>query len=117
MRIFLAIFITLFPMLVQAEVMDKEASFFVVLSLGLIGSLLVFLSARYKMFLLFVFVPVLGLLFYGHLSELTDPYVGPAMAAEAGQFYVFISWVSPVLVVVGGAVGFLLRLRYDKANT
>ena len=62
------------------EVMDREFSFVAVLLWGMIGGFLVFLAARFKPLLLFILAPVIGLFFFGHLSELIDPYVGPAMA-------------------------------------
>jgi hypothetical protein len=117
MRALLAIHFALFPVLGHAEVMDKELSLGAVLLWGLIGALLVFLAARLKPLLLFILIPVIGLFFFGHLSELMNPYVGPAMVAEAGQFYVFISWAAPVLVLLGGGLGFVLRRRNVKANT
>lgn len=117
MRTLLVILLALFPVLGHAEVMDKESSIVAVLLWGLIGALLVFLAARLKPLLLFILVPVIGLFFFGHLSELLDPYIGPAMAAEAGQFYVFISWAAPAMVLVSGGVGFAIRCRNIKANT
>jgi hypothetical protein len=97
--------------------MDKEFSLVAVLLWGLIGALLVFFAARLKPLLLFILVPVIGLFFFGHLFELMDPHVGPAIAAEAGQFYVFISWAGPVMVLASGGVGFVFRRRNVKANT
>ena len=117
MRALSVILLALFPVLGHAEVMDKEFSLVAVLLWGLIGALLVFFAARLKPLLLFVLVPVIGLFFFGHLSELMDPYVGPAMAAEAGQFYFFISWAAPAMVLVSGGVGFAFRRRNVKANT
>lgn len=117
MRALSVILLALFPVLGLAEVMDKESSLVAVLLWGLIGALLVFLAARLKPLLLFILVPVIGLFFFGHLSELMDPYVGPVMAAQAGQFYVFISWTAPAMVLVGGGVGFAFRRRNVKANT
>ncbi|OHE61745.1 MAG: hypothetical protein A2X71_05535 [Thiobacillus sp. GWE1_62_9] len=107
----------MFPVLGHAEVMDKEFSLVAILLWGLIGALLVFFAARLKPLLLFILVPVIGLFFFGHLSELVDPYVGPAMAAEAGQIYVFISWAAPAVVLVSGVIGFAFRCRHVKANT
>lgn len=69
-----------FSVLGRAEVMDREFSFVAVLLWGMIGGFLVFLAARFKPLLLFILAPVIGLFFFGHLSELIDPYVGPAMA-------------------------------------
>ena len=117
MRAFSVILLAMFPVLGHAEVMDKEFSLVAVLLWGLIGALLVFLAARLKPLLLFVLLPVICLFFFSHLSELMDPYVGPAMAAEAGQLYVFISWAAPAMVLVGGGAGFAFRRRNAKANT
>jgi hypothetical protein len=117
MRTFLAIFAALFPVLVQAEVMDKEPSFFAVLILGLFGALLVFLAARFKPWLLLVLLPVVATLIYLQLSELVDPFVGPAIAAEAGRLYIVISWAAPVLVFAGCSAGFVWRRRNVKVNT
>ena len=116
MRALSAILLALYPVLGHAEVMDKEFSLVTVLLFGLIGALHVFLAARFKPLLLIVFLPAIGLFFFGQLSELMDPYVGPAMAAEAGQFYVFVSWAAPALVLVGGGVGLVRRRRNVKAN-
>ena len=117
MRALSVILLALFPVLGHAEVMDKEFSLIAILLWGLMGALFVFFAARLKPMLLFILVPVIGLFFFGHLSELVDPYVGPAMAAEAGQFYVFISWAAPAVVLVSGVIGFAFRCRHVKANT
>jgi hypothetical protein len=117
MRALSVILLALLPILGHAEVMDKEFSLVTVLLWGLIGALLVFLSARLKPLLLFVLLPAIALFFFGHLSELINPYVGPAMASEAGQFYVFISWVAPAVVLVSGGVGFAIRRCNVKAKT
>ena len=76
-----------------------------------------FFVARFKPLLLFIFLPVVGLFFFTHFSELVDPYIGPAMATDAGRFYVFSSWAAPVLVLIGGGLGCVLRRRNVKANT
>ncbi len=117
MRALPTILLAVFTVLCHAKVMDKEFSLVAVLLWGLISTLLVFLVARLKPLLLFVLMPAIGLFFFGQLSELMDPYVGPAMAAEAGQFYLFVSWAAPALVLVGGGVGLVLRRCNVKANT
>lgn len=117
MRALLTILFALFPVLGHAEVMDKEASLGAVLLWGIIGGVLVFFAMRFKPLLLLILAPVIGLFFFAHLSDLMDPYIGPAMVAEAGRFYVFISWAAPVLVLVSGGLGFVLRRRNVKANT
>ncbi len=117
MRAVSIVLLAIFPVLGHTEVMDKEFSLLAILLWGLIGALSVFLSARLKPLLLFILVPVIGLFFFGHLSELMDPYVGPAMVAEAGQFYVFMSWAAPAVILVNGVIGFAFRYRYVKDNT
>jgi hypothetical protein len=105
------IFLALFPVLGCAEVMDKEFSFSVVLLWGLSGAFFMFFAARFKPMLLLILVPVISLFFFAHLSELLDPYVGSAVADEAGQVYVFISWIAPAVIFVSGVTGFALRCR------
>lgn len=116
MRAIIIFFISLLPLVAHAEVMDKEFSFLTVVLLNLIGTILVFLAARLKPWILLILLPVLGTLFYLHLTELIDPYVGPAIAKEAGEFYIFSSWLAPVLVIIGGSIGFILRRRNIKST-
>lgn len=97
--------------------MDKEFSLFTVILWGVLGALLAFLAARLKPWLLLVLLPVVGSFFYLQLTELMDPYVGPAIASEAGRLYIFISWAAPVLVFVSGSAGFVWRHRNVKVNT
>lgn len=117
MRAFITTLIALFPVLGHAEVMDKEPSLTFMLLWGLVSALLVFFVARSKPLLLLVLIPAIGLFFFAQLSELMDPYIGPAIAAEAGQFYVFISWATPALVFIGGGIGLVMRCRKVKTNT
>ncbi len=116
MQTIIIFFISLLPLLAHAEVMDKEFSFLTVVLLNLFGMILVFLAARLKPWLLLILLPVLGTLFYLHLTELIDPYVGPAIAKEAGKLYIFISWSAPVLVIVSCSIGFYLRRRNIKST-
>jgi hypothetical protein len=116
MRALIILLITVLPVLGHAEVMDKEFSLFTVMLWGLLGGLLTFLAARFKPWLLLVLLPVVGSFFYLQLSELMDPYVGPAIASEAGSSYIFISWAASVLVLVSGSIGFAMRYRNVKAN-
>lgn len=97
--------------------MDKEFSLFTVVIWGLLGGLLAFFAARLKPWLLLALLPVVGSFFYLHLSELMDPYVGPAIATEAGRFYIFLSWAAPVFVLVSGSAGFVWKHRNVKINT
>lgn len=112
----LAVFLALFPAIAHAEVMDKELSLMTLLGTGIAGALAAFVMGRRKPWLLFVFLPVMALFFGAHVSEIMDPYVGPAMAAEAGGFYIFVSWAAPLLVLLGGSIGLALRYHNAKAH-
>lgn len=115
MRVLVAI-IALCPVFAYAEVMDKEHSLFTILLWCAFGAVAAALAARYRPWLLLLVLPSVGFFFAGQLVEVLDPYVGPAMAAEAGVLYIVASWVAPVLVLAGGGIGFFFRFRYAKAN-
>lgn len=114
MRILAIFLFAILPVLGHAEVMDKEFSILTIIIFGILGGLLGYLAARFKPLLLLVLLPVIGLFFYFQLAELLDPYVGPAMAVEAGRLYVFISWAAPALVVMGVGAGFAWRYSRRK---
>jgi hypothetical protein len=116
-RALIILFIALLPVFGHAEVMDKEFSLSTVIFWGLFGGLLAFFVARFKPWLLLVLLPVVGSFFYLQLTEIMDPYVGPAIASEAGRSYIFISWVAPVFVFVSGSAGLVWRRRNVKVNT
>ena len=107
----------LLPLTCSAEVMDKEFSFSAVLLLAVVGSIASYFSARYKPWLLVAVLPILGILAFAHLSEVTDPIVGPAMANEAGDVYIFFSWLSPTLILVFTCYGLFVKTRHAKVNT
>jgi len=115
MRRLLTTFLLLIPSLAQAEVMDKEFSFISIVFWGVAGSLLAFFTARYKPVLLFMLLPIFGWFFAAHFSELTNPQVDSALAAEVGWFYQVAPWASPVLVLLGTGLGLWFRRR-DKAE-
>lgn len=103
MQMLTVFLLSLFPLLGHAEVVDKECSLVTIWLLGLSESVLSFLAARFKPWLLFIVLPMIG------VSELMDPHVGLAMAEEAGRFYMFISWAAPILLLAGTGLGFMLR--------
>ena len=106
--------ISLLPIAAHAEVMDKELSFEAIILLALVGSVVAFFAARPKPWLLLILVPALCVLLLGHLAEIIDPFVGPAMAREAGHMYIVTSWLAPTLVLICIACGLFLRRRNIK---
>lgn len=117
MRKLWVLFVTLLPILAHAEVMDKEHSLVTVLVFPLVASIAVYWVARRKPWLLAVLLPVVGLLIFGHLSDVADPNVGPTISAEAGPFYVVASWAAPVIVLVGCVVGLTYRDSHAQPRT
>lgn len=110
MRYLLAI-IALCPVFAYAEVMDKEQSLYTILLWCAFGTLAATLAACYRPWLLLLVLPCVGFFFAGQLIEVLDPYIGPALAAEAGASYIVVSCVAPVLLLFGAGMGFLLRFR------
>jgi hypothetical protein len=90
------------------EVMDKEPSLLQVWSLFLSVGVGGFLLCRYRNWLLAVVLPIALFLASGHLSELHDPFVGPAIAREAGRDYFTQSYIA---MAVGVALPFLGMLK------
>lgn len=105
----------LWPVMASAEVLDKEFSAPVLLAVGFVFAVLGGWSAYRSRVLVALLVAVLAGVFFGsHLSEILDPYVGPAMAVEGGPSYLAVSWGAPAMVVVGFLLGRTLRLRRGK---
>lgn len=115
MRLSFFIVMLLAPALASAEVLDKEFSLTTVAGVALFGCVAAFWTARTYPWALAILLPVTGIFFWLHLSELLDPFVGPAMAAEGGIAYVITSWLAPVAVAVSTAFGVVLRGRGAKA--
>jgi lipopolysaccharide export LptBFGC system permease protein LptF len=105
----------LLPTWARAEVLDKEFSLPTVLAVAVVAAVLAFRVARGKPWALAGLLPIVGTFFWLHLSELLDPFVGPAMAREGGQTYVIVSWVSPLLVVAAAVIGYVLRVLHAKS--
>ena len=105
----------LFPAIGFAEVIDKELSLSAVVVLAILGTVFAFASARWWPWSLLIVVPVLAVLFYAHLSEVTDPAIRAALLIEVGTPYVVFSFISPLLAAAGVGIGFYLRGR--RAHT
>ena len=104
-----ALLFVLAPSVVNAEVMDKEIAFPVVIGLAVATLGAGFMAARYKPVLLWLVLPAFCLLWLGQLTELLDPHVGSAIAREAGTVYVALSWGGVASLIVGPILGFVLH--------
>lgn len=92
-----------------AEVMDKEPSLVSSYLWGTIGTLVCFLSARFKPWLLLLAAPLPLIYFMGLIYEISDPYVGKAIINEAGMSYVVSSYILSAMIMAGIVVGLWLR--------
>jgi hypothetical protein len=116
MRAALVIFL-LFPAICSAEVMDKMPSLLSISITMVVGVIASYLSARFNPTLLFIVLPVLGLLTLSGLFEADDPYIAAAIAQEASKTYIFVSWLSPFIILIFACLGLFIRSRHVKANT
>lgn len=115
MRHMLFLATLLLPAWTRAEALDKEFSFSTLLVVAVGGAIVAFWVARRRPWLLFGLLPLVGIFFALHLSELLDPFVGPAMAREGGQTYVIAPWASPLFVLAAVVAGYVLRIRHAKS--
>lgn len=113
MKALAVLVVSLIPLAAHAEVLDKALSFGAVVASALFGAVAAFLAARYRPWLLLLVLPPVLLLFAAHLLELTDPFVGRALLAEAGVVYVVVSWVAPIGVAAATMLGFYVRGRFS----
>jgi hypothetical protein len=97
------------------EVMDKEPSLTLTLIVGGALGLAGFFAGRRRPWL--ALLPLAALLVFGlaRLSELQDPFVGPAIREEAGNGYALLTYVAVAvgiaLCVAGALQGWLRRPR------
>ncbi len=99
---------------VHAEVMDKEPSLGSVVLWGIIGSLVVILSVRFKPWLLLLSLPIPALYFLGLILEIKDPYVGPAILNEAGAIYIYSAYLLSALLIFSPFIGMIWR-KHNKS--
>lgn len=103
------------PTFAHAEVMDKEPSLFLILAWCLLGSALV-LGLPKKWWPASIAIILMQLAFFvGLLMELNQPFVGPAMRAEAGSTYILSAYTAPLFVLTAATYRFLKPRRKKKA--
>jgi len=99
------------PEVAVAEVMDKEPTLAVIWTWALVGGALGFVGWHFRWWL----GAGLGLLaasyFVALYSEMTDPYVGPAIMEEAERGYVRWSYCAAAVFVILHVAGVWHSLR------
>ena len=101
------------PLLIHAEVMDKELSIPQIWGALFVALLICLLSAVLWRWILVLSLFV-GLLLTGLVSALiewNDPFVGPAIRAEAGAEYGIHIYAAIVVVIAAHIVGWFVSSR------
>ena len=85
------------------EVMDKEPALAQRVALYGILSVVGWLLSRKRWWLGLLVLPIVGAFAWGDVSELRDPFVGPAIMEEAGLSYV-VGLYTCIVVGIGAPV-------------
>lgn len=95
----------------QAEVMDKEQSVASIWGWAAVGGVMGLIATRYKWWLGFITLPVAVLIPAAALLAFHDPYVGPAIAHEAGSSYGLHCYCALAFVVIAHVLGLFTSLK------
>jgi hypothetical protein len=107
----IALILTMFPALARAEVMDKSLSLASIwIWAGLFG-IIGYSLCRWRVWLVFIALPLALFLPLAAILELIDPHMGPAIAQEAGTLYAIQVYLVTTLVLVAHVVGIIGRMR------
>jgi hypothetical protein len=97
--------------------MDKEPTLSLVWAWALFGGALGASAWFVRWWLGFPIATVVCLFFVGHWVELADPFVGPAIRAEAGASYYWHSAAATAVVIIFHAVGALVGHRRRRLQS
>ena len=100
-----------------AEVMDKEPSPAHIWASSLLASGLSFVFTRFRWWLVLACLPVAVFVPLSAILEFHDPFVGPAIFAEAGRAYQLHAYFALGAVVVSNLAGVICGLRQRGRNT
>ncbi len=94
-----------------AVVMENAPSAVWLLSFGAGIGLAALVAVRRNRWLLLGFVPLAVFALIELTVEIRDPYLGPAIAREAGFAYVAAGWLAGALPLIGCAAGVVANVR------
>ena len=89
----------------HAEVMDKEPSLSEVWLVALPAAIVSLIACRFSPWWTLLTVPIFLLYLASFINEVTDPFVGPAILAEAGWTYVAGCSIAFLFVAAAHAAG------------
>ena len=100
-----------------AEVADKVPSLTNMWVTTLVVNIFACILGLKKPLMALLVLPVSAFLIWGGLSELNDPWVGPAIRRELGQGYIDQSYYALAITVLGPVALFaILALMHRKQN-
>jgi hypothetical protein len=97
------------PILAMFEVMDKEPSLVALAVQYCVLCAIAFLVSLKRWWFGLLLLPVLAV--FNNLTEIRDPYVGPAILHEGGQRYVALSYA-----MVFGALTFMVIAAFRQRS-
>lgn len=100
-----------FPSIAAAEVMDKEPTLVVIWAWALIGGSLGIIGWRFRWWVGAALALLPAGYFLALRSEITDPYVAPAIIEEAGYGYVRWSYYAAAVFIALHAIGVWRAVR------
>ena len=96
-------------MVLMLEVMDKEPSLRAIWGAALLLGVVGYVATRFRRWLVFPAIALVGVAAWTELGELVDQQVGPAIMREAGMWYVAQAGAAIALAVILCVLGLLLK--------
>src|SRR5260221_4033349 len=94
--------------------MDKEFSLSAIWTGAGTLTILGYLLGRYRIWAGIIAFVLAALMAWAQIGELIDPYVGPAIAAEAGRSYFVQSYLASALALIAPIAGVIQRRIRDS---
>jgi hypothetical protein len=114
-KLFSVIFISS-PSLCFAEISDKVPSVFDMWSLGLtLGIICLILSYFHKLGL-WVSIILTMIILYLRYNLFSDKYFIEPIISEMGKNYILYGYLSSILIIFLGLIGYLLGKKYKKSK-
>jgi len=112
-----ALLLAWFALPASAEVSDKIAPLRTVWWVGVVGGLGTAGAADRSILGGLASAAFFGLLSFVPISELHDPWVGPAIISEQGESYRLAAYTAPALVTTDWLVGAFSRQRRSRRQS
>ena len=92
-----------------AEVMDKEMSISSIWMWSFVGSIFGFFLTKYRLWVGVINLLLFCTILYSPISEWHDPFVGPAIATEAGKNYGMKAYAAICFLILSHLAGWAIK--------